>query len=79
MVFSLTGSEPLLMKAVQAAHEREVPVVLVAPADGGQISDITDHQDQEIRLPAHQPSELIELQLACSNLFVHIVETQLFG
>lgn len=79
IAFSITGSEPQMMRAVQAAHEIDMPVILITQEQGGQISDITAHGDREIRLPAHNPSDILQGQLTVVNLLTQLIENQLFG
>ncbi|MGB0957277.1 MAG: D-sedoheptulose-7-phosphate isomerase [Litorivicinus sp.] len=79
VILSTTGSEPALMKAVLAAHDQDIGVILLSQREGGQISSLSGFDDQELRLPSVTPSGVAELQLLTLNLLIQSIESQLFG
>jgi len=79
VILCATGSESACLKALSAAHDREIGCIVISDEDGGQLSALINHEDQELRLPARDAGELLPLQLVCITLLSELIEHQLFG
>lgn len=79
VILSSNGAEPACLKALSAAHDRDIGCIVIGDEDGGQLSALINHEDQELRLPASAPAELLPLQLVCITLLSELIEHQLFG
>lgn len=78
VVFSQTGDERSLQRALQSAHEVGLGVILISGNEGG-IDSLTHHDDQEITLPAEQLSECLALHFVAAQILIKLVEQELFG
>ena len=73
------GNEPACMKALSAAHDRDVGSIVISAQDNGHLGAIINHEDQELKIPATEAAEVLPLQLTCLTLLAELIEQQLFG
>lgn len=68
-----------VLEAVKASHERDLSVVALISDEGGEISDLLQSADIELRVPAHRPVSVLETQLILINSLCDLIDTQIFG
>ena len=68
-----------VVQAVQAAHERDMTVIAMTGADGGDVASLLSSDDFEIRAPADAPSRIQEVQLLAMHCLCDLIDYQLFG
>lgn len=79
LILCQNGNEPACMKALLAAHDRDIGSIVISGRENGQLGSIINHNDQELKIPATEASEVLPLQLACITLLAELIEHQLFG
>lgn len=79
LVISTSGQSANLVRAVEAAHERDVGVIALTGRDGGQISDTLTGRDVEIRVPGASTARIQEVHLLCIHCFCDLVDRRLLG
>jgi len=79
VLFAAHDSPPILLHAVQAAHERNMRVLCF---NGGEISRLTQllsNQDLEVRIPLCSEFLLQELQMLLAYALAELIDHSLFG
>lgn len=81
LLFLLTssGNPSNLVQAIQAAHEKDIPVIVLNGRDGGNISSILDVEDKELRVPSNSRARIHETHLMIIFCLCHLIDEQLFG
>jgi D-sedoheptulose 7-phosphate isomerase len=79
VIFTHGGAQPALLNAVHAAHERHMLIVALTAHDGGNVPDLLDVQDVEVRVPLSSRFRIHEMFLLLSFALCELVEWQLFG
>ena len=68
-----------LVRAIQAAHERNVGVVLLSNSADDALGPLAAQGDIELRVEAAQTSRVVELHLMILHCFCHLIDNSLFG
>lgn len=79
LLFTCRGNSSNLVNAVQAAHDRGIPTIVLSGNDGGHLSKLLDSGDLEIRLAEQACSLIHEIHSMLTYLLCELVEEQLFG
>ena len=79
LVVSATGKLRSLVQAVVAAHELELPVVALTGSDGGDISQLLNYGDTEIRVESEHPTTVREQHLMLIHCLSELIDVQIFG
>lgn len=79
VLLTTNAHAPSILSALDAAHEREVPVILLSGQDSGLLKDQLHSGDLEIRVPSHHPARIREMHLFILHSFCHVIEYALFG
>jgi len=79
LVISSTGNSANLCQAVTAAEDRQMKVIALTGGDGGQIADMLQEQDTEIRVPASGTSRTQEIHLLVIHCLCDLIDVQLLG
>ena len=79
IIISETGSNLSLVQALGAAHEREIPVIALTGAGGGDIASLLFPEDIELRVPSDIRARVSECHLLFLHSLASMVEGQLFG
>lgn len=78
VILSSSGNPSNLIQAVQAAHDREMPVIVLSGRDGGNISSLLDVNDKELRVPVDSRSRIHEIHLLILFCLCDLIDEQLF-
>ena len=70
---------PSLLRAVQAALERNMAVILLSHAQDTELGTLIRAEDVELRIDAPGPGQLAEVQTLALNLCCELIEQNLFG
>lgn len=73
------GEANNLLRAVQAAHERNMRVVLLSNSADGDFSTLLQPEDVELRIDNLRRPRIVELQAMTINNLCELIEHQLFG
>jgi len=79
LVITTSGNTENIIEAVIAAHERDIAVIALTGADGGQLADMLTQEDIEIRAPADHPARIHEIHLLAVHALCDLIDHQLFG
>lgn len=79
LCISSAGEANNLLRAVQAAHEREMAVVVLSSATDGELGTLLQQDDVEIRVDSLQRPRVIELHTMTIHCLCELIEYRLFG
>lgn len=79
LAVSVTGQEPNLVQAIQAAHDREMSVLVLIGQDKGNCSRLLLNEDIEIRVPSKNGARTQELHLLILHCLCDLIDESLFG
>ena len=79
LAISTSGNSPNIIKAVQAAHERNMQVLSLTGNKGGKLAKLLKGDDIEIRVPSDRTARIQEIHLLVIHCLCDIVDAILFG
>jgi len=79
LAITTSGNSSNILQAVQAAHDREVRVVVLTGKDGGDVTNLLHADDVEIRVPSNSTARIQEVHLLCIHALCDLIDGQLFG
>lgn len=79
LIFSSTGNPANIVKAVTAAHDKNIAVIALTGHDGGMVAPILNTSDIEIRVPSNSDSRIQETHLLISHCLCDLIDQQIFG
>ncbi|MEH6347528.1 MAG: phosphoheptose isomerase [Bermanella sp.] len=79
LAISTSGNSANVLQAIQAAHDREMHVVVLSGKDGGDIASILQAEDIEIRVPSDVTARIQEVHLLAIHCLCDLIDLQLFG
>ena len=79
LAISTSGNSENVIRAVAAAHEREMRVVALTGCDGGRMADLFSEDDVEIRVPATRTARIQEVHLVVIHCLCDLIDTMLLG
>ena len=79
LAISTSGNSTSVVRAIQAAHEREMNVVALSGREGGEIADLLYSDDLEIRVPAQSTARIQETHIVILHCLCDLIDAQLFG
>jgi D-sedoheptulose 7-phosphate isomerase len=79
VILSSSGNPSNLIQAIQAAHEREMTIIVLSGRDGGNLSSLLDVNDKEIIVPIDSRSRIHEIHLLILFCLCDLIDEQLFG
>jgi phosphoheptose isomerase len=79
LCISSAGEANNLLRAVQAAHERDMAVVSLSNATDGELGTLLQAEDVEIRIDSLRRPRVVELHTMTLNCLCELIEHSLFG
>lgn len=79
LAISTSGNSNNVMKAIEAAHEREMKIIALTGRDGGGIAKLLKNSDVEIRVPAESTARIQEVHILILHCLCDLIDIQLFG
>jgi phosphoheptose isomerase len=79
LCISSAGEANNLLRAVQAAHERNMAVVVLSNATDGELGTLLQPEDVEIRIDSLRRSRVVELHTMTIHCLCELIEHSLFG
>ncbi|MCE1192404.1 MAG: SIS domain-containing protein [Acidovorax sp.] len=79
LALSVTGNEPNLLAATEAAHERDMTVVVLTGRTGGKLAALLRETDVLISVPHDRPARVREVHGLVLHCLSDGVDTQLLG
>jgi len=68
-----------LREAVSAAYDREMPVIVISCEDSGNVTEMLQSDDLELRVPAPAGYRSQEIQLTVLHCLCDLIDVQIFG
>ena len=78
LAISTSGNSSNIIKAVQAAHEREMQVLSLTGNKGGKLAKLLKGDDIEIRVPSDRTARIQEIHLLVIHCLCDIIDAILF-
>lgn len=79
MVYTSSGNSGNIIKAVNAAHEKNMNVLALTGKDGGKLVAALNEFDIEIRVPSQSTARVQEVHLLITHCLCDLIDHQLFG
>jgi len=79
LAISTSGNSPNVLTAVDAAHDRSMPVIALTGRDGGTIGQSLADGDVEIRVPSERTARIQEVHLLVIHCLCDAIDRALFG
>ena len=79
LAFSTSGNSHNILNALDAAHERDMRVILASGKDGGQAALSLQEGDLELRVPSFSTARVQESHLAVIHCLCDLVDGHLLG
>ena len=79
LAISTSGNSPNVVRAIEAAHDKGLTVVALTGRNGGDIADLLQGNDVEIRVPADSTARIQEVHLLTIHCLCHQIDEVLFG
>lgn len=78
LVISLSGSEPSLVKAVEAALTNDMKIIALTVDNSGELSGLLNQQDVELKVPAHRSARIFECYTFLLHSLCELIDMTLF-
>ena len=79
LAISTSGNSSNIVKAVQAAHERNMQVLSLTGNKGGKLAKLLKGDDIEIRVPSDRMARIQEVHILVIHCLCDIIDSILFG
>lgn len=79
LAISTSGDSHNIIHAVDAAHDRRMHVVALTGREGGQIADLMEEGDIEIRVPSWSTARIQETHIIIIHCICDLIDHQLLG
>lgn len=79
VMYTTSGRSANLVRAVQAAHDGKMSVLLLSGRDGGMIAPLLKENDIEIRVPSDSTARIQEVHLLITHCLCDLIDSTLFG
>lgn len=78
LAISTSGNSRNVIKAIEAAVARDMPIIALTGRDGGDIAGLLGENDVEIRVPHARTARIQEVHLLVIHCLCEIIDTTLF-
>lgn len=79
LAISTSGESHNIIHAVDAAHDRNMTVIALTGREGGQMADLMNNDDFEIRVPTWSTARIQEVHIMVIHSLCDLVDLQLIG
>ena len=79
LAISTSGNSANVVRAIQAAHDRDMRVVALTGRDGGEVAERVVEGDIEVRVPTASTARTQEVHLLIIHCLCDLIDRQLFG
>lgn len=79
LAFSTSGNSHNILNALDAAHDRDMRIILCTGRDGGQASPTLREGDIELRVPSQSTARIQESHIAFIHCLCDLVDGHLLG
>ena len=78
LVISASGSEPSLIKAVEAALTNDMKIIALTVDGSGELSGLLNQQDVELKVQAHRRARIFECYTFLLHTLCELIDMTLF-
>ena len=78
LAISTSGNSRNVIKAIETAVSRDMPIIALTGGDGGDIAGLLGESDVEIRVPSGRTARIQEVHLLIIHCLCDIIDTTLF-
>lgn len=78
LAISTSGNSKNVIKAIEAAVSRDMPIIALTGNDGGDIAGLLGENDVEIRVPSSRTARIQEVHLIAIHCLCEIIDKTLF-
>ncbi len=79
IAISTSGNSSNVIEAIYAAHDRDIRVIALSGRDGGQMAEIIEPRDIEIRVPASSTARIQEVHHLITHCLCELTDRYLLG
>lgn len=79
LTISTSGDSHNIIHAVDAAHDRDMHIIALTGREGGQIADLMEEYDVEIRVPSWSTARIQETHLLVIHCICDLIDHKLLG
>lgn len=79
LVMTTSGNSNSIIKAVEAAHDRNIDVVALTGRNGGVLANHFAPEDIEIRVPSQSTARIQEVHITVIHCLCDLIDQRLFG
>jgi len=79
LAISTSGNSANILKAIEAAHNREMIVIALTGRDGGAMVDKLAESDLELRVPSNSTPRIQEVHILIIHCLCDLIDRQLLG
>ncbi len=79
LAITTSGGSPNIVGAIEAAHDRDMPVVLLSGRDGGAAAVALTPDDFEIRVPSRSTARIQEVHILVLHCLCDLIDRRLLG
>ncbi|MCG5534537.1 phosphoheptose isomerase [Ectothiorhodospira mobilis] len=79
VAISTSGRSPNILRAIEAARERDLRVIALTGRDGGPLAGQLTSRDVEIRAPSERTARIQETHLVAIHALCDLIDRQLLG
>ncbi|RLA18536.1 MAG: phosphoheptose isomerase [Gammaproteobacteria bacterium] len=79
LAYTTSGNSANILKATEAAHERDMTVIAITGKDGGSLAPMLSDNDIELRVPVKSTARIQEVHLLITHCLCDLIDQQLFG
>ncbi len=79
VAYTTSGNSGNILKAVNAAHDKNMNVLALTGKDGGRLVAELNEFDIEIRIPSQSTARIQEVHLLITHCLCDLIDHQLFG
>ncbi len=78
IAISTSGNSSNIIRAIHAAHERDLAVIALTGVDGGAVAPLLGTEDVELRVPATSTARIQETHILLLHCLCDLIDYQLF-
>jgi D-sedoheptulose 7-phosphate isomerase len=79
LCITTSGGSANIVSAIEAAHDRDMPVVLLSGRDGGVAAVALAHGDLEMRVPSGSTARIQEVHILVLHCLCDLIDRSLLG
>jgi len=79
LLYTASGNSANMVKAVSAAHDKDISVIALTGQEGGMLAPILNETDIVVRVPSNIRHRIQETHLLITHCLLDLVDQQLFG